>query len=107
MARKEPIRVRPQRELDRFNDPIGPVPQWRTIPGAVVVPRNSQDYEQRGAIVIKGFMVALPSVVSDVDGQRVTLHDTDEFEIRGEVHQVEGAIGDYGRRVIFYTERAN
>lgn len=107
MPAKESIKVRSQRELDRFNDPIGPVPAWRTIPGAVVVPRNSEDYEQRGAIIIKGFMVALPGVVNDTAGQRVTLKDTDEFEIRGQVHQVEGAIGDYGRRIIFYTERAN
>lgn len=99
MPRRETIEVRSQRELDRFNDPIGPEPAWRAIPGATVVPRSSQDYEQRGAIVISGFMVVVPSA------ERV--EDTDEIRIRGEVYQVDGAIGDYGRRKIFYTMRPN
>lgn len=99
MPAKESIQVRSQRELDQFNDPIGPEPEWRTIPGATVAPRGSQDYEQRGAIVISGFMVAVPSSVE--------LENTDEFRIRGQVYQVEGEIGDYGRRKIFYTMRAN
>lgn len=107
MARKEPIEVRPQRELDRFNDPIGPVPDWRTVPGATVVPRSSQDYEQRGQIIIGGFMIALNAPVKDSEGEAVVLQATDEFRVRGEVYQVEGQIGDYGRKIIFYIERPN
>ena len=99
MPKKETIQVRSQRELDRFNDPIGPVPDWRDVTGAVIVPRNSQQDERRGEIIISGFMVVVPSSVE--------LEDTDEFRIRGEVYQVDGAIGDYGRRKILYVERAN
>lgn len=107
MPAKESVRVRPQRELDEFNDPIGPVPEWRTVPGVTVVPRSSQEDEQRGQIIISGFMLALPSKVKDTAGQDVVLSDTDEFEVRGEVYQVDGAIGDYGRRTILYVMRPN
>lgn len=107
MPRKETIKIRHAREEDRFGDPQGPVPAWIVIPGATVVPRQSQDYEQRGAIVISGFMVALPGVIKDTTGQTVELADSDEVEIRGEVYQVDGAIGDYGKKIIFYTMRAN
>lgn len=106
MARKETIRVRPGRELDRFNDPVGPEPEWRTVPGAVCVPRNSQEEERRGTIIIAGFMVVLPSVIKDSSGLDVPLADDWEVEIRGKVYQIEGALGDYGRRLIFYTMRA-
>ena len=72
-----------------------------------MVPRESQDYEQRGSIIIKGFMVALPGTVRDNLGQVVEIEDTDEVEVRGEVHQIDGAVGDYVKRIIFYTMRAN
>jgi len=107
MPAKETIRVRPQRELDEFNDPIGPAPAWRLVPGATVVPRNSQEDDRRGQVGISGFMIALPSKLTDSLGQPIVLADTDEFEIRGETYQVDGAIGDYGRKQIFYTMRPN
>lgn len=107
MAKKETILVRPGRSLDRFNDPVGPAPEWRTIPGATCVPRNSHEDDQRGPIVISGFMVALPSRITDTAGLPVDLTETWEISIRGEVYQIEGGIGDYGRRIIFYTMRAS
>lgn len=106
MAKKETIRLRPGRELDRFNDPVGPEPAWHSVPGAIVVPRNSQEYEQRGPIIIAGYMIALPPVIKDTSGTTLDLTDTWEVEVRGDVHQIEGAIGDYGKRIIFYTQRA-
>lgn len=106
MAKKETVLMRPSRPLDRFNDPTGPVPVWREVPGAVCVPRNSEEDERRGPIVIAGFMVALNSPVRDKDGVVVPLAHDWEITIRGEVHQIEGDVGDYGRKVIFYTLRA-
>lgn len=66
--------MRPPRPLDRFNDPTGPVPPWREVPGATVVPRNSEEDERRGPIVIAGMMVALnaPNANFTYDG----LHPT-------------------------------
>ena len=100
MAQKETIRIRSARPTDRFNDPIGPVPAWRDVPGATVVPRESQDYEQRGPIIIVGFMIRV--------GPTVVVVDTDEVEVRGEVYQIEGAVADYLRKgKIFYVTRAS
>lgn len=107
MARKETIEVRPIGELDRFNDPVGPPATWQEIPGATVVPRNSQDYEQRGPVVVEGFLVVVPSPVRDVAGQAVPLRDNWEVRARGEVYQIEGAIADYGRKIMFYLMRAS
>lgn len=107
MAKKETIRVRPPRPRDRFNDPIGAVPDWRSVSGAICVPRNSHEEEQRGPIVISGFMVVLPSKFVDTAGQPVALTSDWEVEIRGQVLQIEGEIGDYGRKLIFYTMRAS
>lgn len=108
MAIRETIRVRPAPAKDKFGDPISSTPPpWRDIPGATVVPRSSQDYEQRGQIVVSGFMVALPGTVKDSVGDDVVLERTDEFEIRGLIYQVDGEIGNYGRKIIFYTMRAN
>lgn len=105
MARKETIFVRPQRALDRFNDPTGPVPDWREIPGATCVPRNSNEDDKRGPIVVAGFMVALNSPMRDIVGEEVPIEFNWEVQIRGEVHQIEGDVGDYGRKLIFYTMR--
>jgi hypothetical protein len=102
VPRKESIWVRSARAEDEFGDPIGPAMSWREIPGATVVPRESQDYEQRGSIIIRGFMVALGPTTSDT-----LVVDTDEVQIRGDVYQIEGAIGDYIKKRIFYTMRAN
>lgn len=99
MAKKEAIRLRAPRPKDKFGDPTGPVPDWRDETALAVVPRSSEDYEQRGPIIISGYMVAISSIVP--------VSDRDEVEIRGEVFQIEGAVGDYGRKKIFYTERAN
>lgn len=100
MAAKETIRVRPPRAKDKFGDPVGPVPAWVTISGCIVVPRESQDYEQRGPIIISGFLVRLPASAI------VSPHH--EFEIRGEVYAVDGDVADYKRRgKIVYTTRAN
>lgn len=99
MPKKETIRIRPGRPTDRFNDPIGPVPEWVDIPGATVVPRTSTEDEQRGPVIISGFMVVV--------GPAVAVRHTDELEIRGKIHQIDGEIGDYGRRKIFYTKRVS
>jgi len=107
VAKKETILARPPRPLDRFNDPIGEVPLWSEIPGAVCVPRNSQEDERRGPIVISGFMVALNGPIRDKFGVLTPIAHDWEIQIRGEVHQIEGDVGDYGRRIIFYTMRAN
>ena len=99
MATKENIRLRSARAKDKFGDPTGPVPAWRTVERCTVVPRESQDYEQRGEIIISGFMVVVASSV-EVDAQ-------DEVEVRGKVYQIDGEIGDYGRKKVFYVTRAN
>ena len=105
MSKKETIFVRPPRPLDRFNDPVGPVPPWREVPGATCVPRNSQEDEKRGPIVIAGFMVAMNAPARDKAGVIVPLAFNWEVQIRGEVHQIEGDVGDFGRKLIFYTMR--
>ncbi len=97
--------MRPPRPLDRFNDPTGPVPPWREVPGATVVPRNSEEDERRGPIVIAGMMVALNAQIRDLAGVIVPLKHDWEVQIRGDVHQIEGDVGDYGRKIIFYTLR--
>ncbi len=107
MAKKETIWGRAPRELDRFNDPIGPEPDWVEIPGAIVVPRAADDYEKRGPIIIEGFMIVLPSRVRDAQGADVALNDRWEIRVRGEVHQVDGSLADYGRKIIFYVMRAS
>lgn len=107
MARKESIEVRPGRPRDRFNDPTGPVPDWRTINGATVVPRSSNEDDSRGPIVISGFMVVVPSLTRDSEGELIPLTSDWEFRIRGEVYQVEGEIADYGRKKITNTMRAS
>lgn len=107
MAKKETILLRAARPKDRFNDPVGPVPVWREVPGATVVPRNSHEDEARGPIVISGFMVVLPSKVRDKKAALVPLDSDWEVQVRGEVHQIEGEIGDYGRKIIFYVMRAH
>lgn len=107
MAAKETISVRAPQELDQFNDPVGPEQPWRDVPGATVVPRSSQEDDRRGMIITSGFMVALPGRVTDTTGLEVLLTDRHEFRIRGEVYQVEGAVGNFGRKIILYTERAS
>lgn len=99
MPKKETIQVRPPRARDDDGDPWGPEPAWVDIPGATVVPRESQDYEQRGPIIISGFMVAV--------GPAAVVGDNYEVKVRGEVYQIEGAVGDYGKRKIFYVSRPN
>lgn len=105
MAKKETILVRPPRPLDRFNDPVGEPTLWSEIPGATCVPRNSHEDERRGPIVVAGFMVAMNAPIRDKAGVIVPLAFNWEVQIRGEVHQIEGDVGDYGRKVIFYTVR--
>lgn len=108
MARKETILVRPGPKRDRFNDPVTDGARlWSEIPGATCVPRNSSEDEARGPIVISGFMVALNAPVRDKLGVLTPIGDDWEIQIRGNVHQIEGAVGDFGRKIIFYTLRAS
>lgn len=100
MARKETVRARPPAEEDMFGDPAGDDEAWVDIPGTTVVPRESSEYQQRGQIIIHGFMLRLPAPA--------VVGDNWEFEVRGEVFQVDGAIGDFGRKgKIVYVGRAN
>jgi hypothetical protein len=100
MPRKEPIRLKAKQPEDRFGDPEGPEPQWRDVPGgAIVVPRSSQDYEQRGPIVVSGYMIVV--------GPKVAVEHNDQVEVRGEVHDIEGDIADYRTRKLFYTIQAS
>ena len=98
MARKERIRVRDLAAENMHGDPASLKP-WRNVDGAVVVPRSSGDFEQRGPIILSGYMVVLPGSVA--------IKDTDEVEIRGELQQIDGSVGDYTKRKIFYTRRVN
>lgn len=95
----ENIRLRAARPEDDFGDPTGPVPEWRVVRAIAVVPRSSQDYEQRGEIIISGFMIVVAS--------RVEVDAHDEVEVRDKVYQIDGEVGDYGRKKLFYTTRAN
>lgn len=100
MPAKEKIRLRAAQTKDRFGDPEGPVPPWRDVTARAVVPRTSEDNEQRGPIVISGFMVSLPP--------NTPIEDDDEVEIRGKVHQIEGVVADYLKKgKLFYTKRVN
>jgi hypothetical protein len=101
MPRKETIYLRGELITGRFGDPVPETdqPAWREVPGAVVVPRSSGDFEQRGSIIIKGFMVKLPSSVQ--------VEDTDTVKIRGDEYEIDGAVGDYGKAKIFYTIGVN
>jgi hypothetical protein len=95
----EVIRLREALEEDEFGDPIGSPPAWRPVRAQKVVPRSSDDYEQRGTIIISGFMIVLSSSV-DIDSR-------EEVEVRGKIYQIDGEIGDYGRKKVFYVTRAN
>lgn len=101
MPKKESIWVRPPTATDRFNDPLPEVeqPAWREIPGATVVPRGSGDFQQRGPIIISGFMVKLPGTAE--------VGDTDHVKVRDIEHEIDGVVGDYGKAKIFYTIRVN
>jgi len=101
VPRKETIQLRGQLAEGRHGDPLVgvPQPQWRTVNGAVVVPRGGGDFEQRGSIVVKGFMIKLPPSVA--------IEDTDAVMVRGEEHQIDGPVNDYGKALIFYTIRVN
>jgi hypothetical protein len=97
MAQKEPIKRRPARPT-RMGDPVGPVPAWIEIRGCLVVPRESQDFEQRGRVVLSGFMIKAP--------RTATVLATDEIMVRGEIYQVDGAVGDFRRKgKLFYVKR--
>jgi hypothetical protein len=100
MAQKETVETRPPQDVDEFSDPTGATPDWVPIRGVTVVPRESQDYEQRGPIIVSGFMLRLPSTVA--------VGDHHEYEIRGKIYQTDGAVGDFGRKgLIVYVMRAN
>jgi len=101
MPTKESIELRGRQLTGRFDDPLPDAeqPQWREVPGATVVPRGSSDFEQRGPIILSGFMIVVPSSVAVLD--------TDGIKVRGEEHEIDGAIGDYGKKKIFYTIRVN
>jgi hypothetical protein len=100
MAQKETVETRPPQDVDEFSDPTGATPDWVPIRGVTVVPRESQDYEQRGPIIVSGFMLRLPAS-ADVG-------DNNEYRIRGKIHQTDGAVGDFGRKgKIVYTKRVN
>jgi len=101
MPKKETIQLRGAQLTGRYDDPLPDVqqPQWRDVPGATVVPRGSSDFEQRGPIILSGFMIVVPSSVQVVD--------TDGVRVRGEEHELDGAVGDYGKKKIFYTIRVN
>lgn len=97
MAQKETIKRRPKRAT-RMGDPIGPVPPWVEIRGCLVVPRESQDFEQRGRVVLAGFMIKAPA--------SATILETDELEVRGQIYQVDGAVGDFRRKgKLLYCKR--
>jgi hypothetical protein len=99
MAQKEAIRVRRARET-RMGDPVGPVKPWLEIRGCLVVPRESQDFGQRGRVILSGFMIKAP--------RTATILDTDEVEVRGEVYQVDGAVGDFKRKgKLLYVKRVS
>lgn len=100
MAQKETVRIRPPQPTDKFGDPTGPEPVWVDVPRCTVVPRESQDYEQRGPIVIHGYLVRMPA--------STVITDRHEVEVRGEVQQIDGAVADFRRKgKIVYTMRAN
>lgn len=109
MPKKETIRLRRAQLTGRSNDPLPDAeqPQWHSIPGATVVPRGSSDFEQRGPIILSGFMIKLPGTVYDSEGVLFRPSDTDDIEVRGEVQEIDGAIGDYGKALLFYTIRVN
>lgn len=101
MPRPEKIRLRSAQLKDEFGDPLPDLdqPDWREVSADAVVPRSAGDWEQRGPIIITGFLVKLkPSV---------EIYDTDEVEIRGRLHQIDGAVGDYVKTKLFYTVRVN
>jgi hypothetical protein len=99
MAQKESIEIRHARET-RMGDPVGPVKPWETIRGCLVVPRESQDFGQRGRVVLAGFMIKAP--------RTATILDTDEIRVRGEIYQVDGAVGDFRRKgKLFYVKRVS
>jgi hypothetical protein len=101
VPKKESIWVRGALEVDQFNDPLPDVdqPDWREIPGCVCVPRSAGDFEQRGPIIISGWLVKAP-------GQAV-IQDTDAVKIRGKEYEIEGSVGDYTKAKIFYTMAVN
>jgi hypothetical protein len=96
MSKKENIRLRAPAEKDRHNEPILPIPEWREVLANAVVPRSSSEEQQRGQIIISGFMVSVPA--------STVVNDNDEVEIRGKVYSIEGVVGDYGRVKLFYTQ---
>lgn len=101
MAAKETIKIKGKLLVDRFNDPLPDAdqPDWRETQ-ATVVPRSAGDFEQRGEVIIAGFMVILPA--------NDPIIDTDILEIRGQEHEIDGVVGRYGKKAkILYTMRAN
>lgn len=99
MAKKEIIKTRAPQARDDFNDPTGAVSAWVEL-SAVVVPRESSEYNQRGPIIISGFLLRLPASAE--------VSDQHEFEVRGKIYQIEGAVADFGRKgKIVYVGRAN
>lgn len=101
MPKRETIQLRAALKVGRFNDPLpdDQQPQWRDVDGAIVVPRSAGDFEQRGPIIISGWMVKLPG--------GTPIEDTDDVRIRGEQYEIDGSIGDYGKALIFYTIGVN
>lgn len=100
---KEIVTVRRQSTKDRYgNRVLGEV--VGQLKRCIVYPRASSEDSDRGIVAIDGQNVWAPSPL------KIDVYATDDVEIRGELHSIEGKPGDWrksGKRLglLFQTER--
>lgn len=102
---EEVVILRPG-QPDRYGDVGDPVEVGRLV-NCVVIPRVSGETEDRGRVILSGYQIWAPETPGQVSPEA-----TDQLQVRGEVHNVDGVPGDYrskrGQRLgdMIYTLRS-
>lgn len=100
----EEVVVRRAPTKDRLGDVV-PGEVVGTLTRCIVWPRSSSEDSNRGIVTIEGLTVFVPAPVATMP------LGSDVVEVRGQTHQIEGAVGDWrkknGRKVgiMFETTR--
>ena len=100
---KETVVVHRQATKDRYGDRVlGPV--VGELKYCKVWPRASSEDSDRGTIAIDGLNIWAPQPIT------LDLLATDEVEVRGDIHSIEGAPGDWRKNgkalgLLFQTMR--
>lgn len=87
----EDVLVRRAPTQDRLGDPV-PGEVVGILENCIVWPRSTSENADRGRVTIEGQNVWVPAPVSIVPKA------SDVVEIRGEMHNIDGAVGDWRKK---------